>query len=102
MCIRDRAISLFDVAKTLTSTSISLCPPTGVTFLSCNTLSNFACKDRGISEISSKSNVPLSAARKIPLFAFDAPVKAPLKVLLLVHQMQIKVFSELQIREHYS
>ena len=74
---RDMAISLLDVAKTLTSTSMSLCPPTGVTFLSCNTLSNFACKDKGISEISSKSKVPLSAALKIPLFAFEAPVKAP-------------------------
>jgi len=48
-----------------------------VTFLSCKTLRSFACKDKGISEISSKSNVPLSAALKIPLFAFEAPVNAP-------------------------
>ena len=38
-------MSLLDVARTLTSTSISLCPPTGVTFLSCKTLNNFACKE---------------------------------------------------------
>ena len=62
-------MSLLDVAKTLTSTSISLWPPTGVTFLSCNTLNNFAWSDKGISEISSKSKVPLSAALKIPVVA---------------------------------
>ena len=38
---------------------------------------NFACKEIGISEISSSNNVPLSAALKIPLLVLEAPVNEP-------------------------
>jgi hypothetical protein len=67
-------MSRFVVAITRTSTSISRWLPSGVTLRSCKTRSNFACSDNGISEISSNNNVPPSAARKMPLFAVDAPV----------------------------
>ncbi len=71
------ASSIFVVAMTRTSTWIVSVPPTLSKHLSCNTRSNFACILMGISPISSRKIVPVSARSKRPIFLLVAPVKAP-------------------------
>ena len=61
-----------------TSTTVALLEPTGVTTPSSSTRSNFACIVSGMSPISSRNSVPLSAISNRPLRSVLAPVNAPL------------------------
>jgi len=61
----------------LTSTWRVSFPPTLSKDFSCKTLRSFTCILNGISVISSRKRVPLSAISKRPNFLATAPVKAP-------------------------
>ena len=60
-----------------TSTAISRSPPSLRILRSSMALSTLACKSSGISPISSKNNVPLSACSISPRWRPVAPVNAP-------------------------
>ena len=59
------------------SSAIGARPPIRSTVRSCTTRSSFACKEAGISPISSRNTVPPSALSSLPAVRFAAPVKAP-------------------------
>ena len=69
--------SLLVAAITRMFRSINASPPKRLSFFSCKTRNNLACKLMGISPISSKKIVPPSACSNNPLCSFKAPVKAP-------------------------
>ncbi len=62
---------------TLTSTAISLLPPTRCICFSSRALNNFACASRGRSPISSRKRLPSEAYSNLPKVLRSAPVNAP-------------------------
>ena len=72
-------ISRFDATTILTSIFLVTVSPTRLTFSLSRKWSNFTWRSCGISVISSKNSVPLSAISNIPGFpSLFAPVNAPL------------------------
>ncbi len=64
-------------ATTRMSQRSGLESPTLITTRSCNARSSFTCSVTGISPISSRNSVPLSACWNLPWRVATAPVKAP-------------------------
>jgi hypothetical protein len=60
-----------------TSTGIDWLAPTGRTLRSCSTRNSLTCRAGGMSPISSKNSVPLSAAWNKPRRLASAPVNEP-------------------------
>ena len=76
-CLTNSSKSLCVAHTTLTSNCISARPPTLVTMEFSSTRSNFDCKSRFMSPISSRNRVPLFACSNFPGVVLTAPVKAP-------------------------
>ena len=76
-CFTNSSRSLCVAHTTLTSNFMSARPPTLVTMEFSSTRSNFDCKSRCMSPISSRNSVPLFACSNFPGVVLTAPVKAP-------------------------